>query len=197
MPLIKKSLAFALAAGALAVAAPAAQAACPVDGAAPVLAGFGDASSYLPVAGGDFESGATGWTLVNGARIVDGDATPLVGAADDARSLELPPGGAAISPPVCVTSDYPFARMLGVTTDGAWRKAKSLDVTVLYGPLAIPAKKPQQLHEQDEWSLTPELAIDRKLLPKDGNASTVVRFAIAANEDSWRIDDLHVDPRMW
>src|SRR4051794_10981916 len=61
---------------------------------------WGDPSSYKPV--DDFESGADGWTLSGGAKVVAGDATPKIGAAGERYSLSLPSGSTAVSPPVCV-----------------------------------------------------------------------------------------------
>src|SRR3954454_10042794 len=51
---------------------------------------WSDPSDYKLV--DDFESGADGWTLSGGAKLVAGDATPKIGAAGEGYSLSLPAG---------------------------------------------------------------------------------------------------------
>src|SRR5271165_7594363 len=63
---------------------------------------WGDSNYYSLVAGGDFESASSAWTLSGGAKRVAGsepyDATGRLGGF----SLALPPGAAAQSPFTCV-----------------------------------------------------------------------------------------------
>jgi hypothetical protein len=68
-----------------------------------------DPNWYAPVPGQDEEGfDAEGWTLSGGAGVVS--TTNAKGQQIDA--LNLPSGSKAISPTVCVTRDYPRARML-------------------------------------------------------------------------------------
>ena len=57
------------------------------------FAPWGDLASYTPVPGGTFESGAPGWTLAGGARVVSGNESYRVTAPTDSHSLAIPTGG--------------------------------------------------------------------------------------------------------
>ena len=68
-----------------------------------------DAGLYTLVSGQNPDQfTGSGWSLYSGAAVQS--ATVLDGAASSV--LDLPAGGFAISPPVCVASDYPTARMI-------------------------------------------------------------------------------------
>lgn len=69
----------------------------------------GDTNWYAPVPGQD-ENGfnGEGWTLSGGASIVS--TTDATGRPNSA--LDLPSGSKAVSPTICVTRDFPRARML-------------------------------------------------------------------------------------
>ena len=74
------------------------------------FAAFGDTNDYKLVPGGSFESGAPGWTLSGGARVVSGSepygATGSVGNS----SLYLPAGASVQTPFTCVNASYPTLR---------------------------------------------------------------------------------------
>jgi hypothetical protein len=116
--------------GAVALAAPA-QAACPSDGLDTTFSAWGDTAFYRPVAGGDFESGAVGWTLAGGASIVtDHSKWNLNGT--NGHSLQLTPGSSVTTPLICVASDSPTARMFGYTPKTVSASGSTLQVDVLY-----------------------------------------------------------------
>src|SRR5271156_1210995 len=90
----------------LGVAPVAADAACPSsEEASTVFAEYNDTASYVLVQGGNFESGAPGWSLSK-AGVVAEEASPSGGA------LVIQPGGSAVSPGFCVSSEYPTFRFL-------------------------------------------------------------------------------------
>jgi hypothetical protein len=62
---------------------------------------------------GDFNG--TGWTLTGGAKIV----TRTLADGSTASVLDLPSGSKAVSPTICVTSDYPTARAMVRNVVGA------------------------------------------------------------------------------
>ena len=104
----------ALSAGTLlAIAAPAvANAACAGGPVSHPFARFGDNANYVPAPSGTFESGTSGWAL-SASEVVDGNETF---AESGSHSLAIEANGRAVSPPVCVGSEYPtfrfFARQL-------------------------------------------------------------------------------------
>jgi hypothetical protein len=74
---------------------------------------FGDVNNYALAPGGAFDD-PTGWQLAKGASIVqgiqpDGTTGPV---------LDLPGKSMATSPPMCITSEYPMARLWSRTVAG-------------------------------------------------------------------------------
>ncbi|MDQ8046139.1 MAG: hypothetical protein AAGC46_15235 [Solirubrobacteraceae bacterium] len=68
----------------------------------------GDPADYSLAPGGDFESGAAGWTLSSGAKVVAGNET--LGVASGSHALQLPLGASATSPAFCVDESNPNFR---------------------------------------------------------------------------------------
>src|SRR5687768_2931136 len=61
--------------------------------------------------GGGFENGAAGWSLSRGARVVSGNE-PFALSGPGSRSLYLPAGSSATSPPMCVGLLLPIVRFV-------------------------------------------------------------------------------------
>ncbi len=78
---------------------------------------FLDPLPYSLLPGGDFESGAQGWKLSGGARVVNGNESFYVTSARDSHSLLLPSGSSATSPPMCMGLLLPIVRYF--STGGA------------------------------------------------------------------------------
>ena len=74
---------------------------------------FGDLNSYTLAPNGAFDSIA-GWQLTKGAKLVS--TTQPDGSVGGA--LELAGGSQATSPPMCITQDYPMARLWSRQTSG-------------------------------------------------------------------------------
>src|SRR5271166_312027 len=79
----------------------AASAACPSSPASSVFAQFNDNASYVLVQGGNFESAAAGWSLTKAA-VAEETGSP----SGDRHALVIQPGGVAVSPAFCVSSEY-------------------------------------------------------------------------------------------
>lgn len=69
---------------------------------------FGDNSWYAQVPGQDTDFNGQGWTLTGGAGVV----STTDGKGQQVNVLDLPSGSKAVSPTVCVTKDFPTARMM-------------------------------------------------------------------------------------
>lgn len=65
------------------------------------FAPWGDTSAYFLMPGGGFESGAPGWSLAGGPKVVSGNESFFVNAKTDANHRAIPTGVQAISPTVC------------------------------------------------------------------------------------------------
>jgi hypothetical protein len=150
-------------------------------------------SSYYKVVD-DFETGSDGWTLAGGAKVVAGDASARVGAAGDSKSLLLPAGSVAVSPPVCVGLNEPTVRLFARKNSGLLSTMSvSVDVQTSLG---IWLTLPIGVDLGGSWHPTVPFAVIANLLPLLPPDQTAVRFRFAPLlGGSWQIDDVYVDPR--
>jgi hypothetical protein len=160
------------------------------------FAAYGDGSQYKRVAGGDFESGAAGWTLTGGAKVVAGNESAKVGGASDGSSLSLPFGSTATSPAACVGLGEPTLRLfakrnsgllttLSVSVELKTSLGLSLWVPVLPGDLG-----------GGTWHPTAAMPMVVNDLTLSSTDLTPVRFRFTPVLGSWQIDDVYVDPFM-
>jgi hypothetical protein len=156
---------------------------------------WGDGADYTPVPGGDFEVGSKGWTLSGGAKLVSGNETYKVGGSTDARSLQIPAGGVATSPAMCVGLTEPTIRwfqkqssLLGLT--GA------MTVSVLTETsLGLVVETPVGAGLLNtSWSPSLTGVILTNLLPLLPDNKTAVAFRFRAVTGTWTVDDVYVDP---
>ena len=199
----KLALAATAAIGALALSAPAAQAGPLVDSAASCdsqelshpFAPWLDPAAYVMVPGGDFESGAAGWTLTGGASVVNGNESHNVGGSGDSHSLSLPAGSSATSPAMCVGIEHPTLRGFLRNTGSS---LSSMQIEVLFEDLD------GNVHSADiathgagsSWNPSSPMLIGANLIDLLSNGDTAVAFRFSPQGwgGSWRIDDFYVDP---
>jgi hypothetical protein len=153
-----------------------------------------DDSTYKLVDAGAFEDGTDGWTLSGGAHVVDGNATQHVHGAGDTRSLLLPPGSSATSPPVCVGLNEPTLRYFARKNSGLLGTlAVSVQVQLELGvwvtlPIGVDAGGP--------WHPSLPYFVVANLLPLLPPDQTAVRFKFTPLlGGTFQIDDVYVDPR--
>ncbi len=153
---------------------------------------YGDASNYKLV--GDFEHGTDGWVLTGGAKVVSGDATAKIGGAGDAKSLVLPGGATATTPPVCVGLNEPTLRFFTrknsglLSTMSVW-----VDVQTSVG---VWVTLPLGVDLGGGWHPSLPMLVVANLLPLLPPDQTAVRFRFAPLlGGQWQIDDVYVDPR--
>ena len=153
-----------------------------------------DYSQYKLVEGGDFETGTDGWNLSGGARVVDGNATQHVGGTGDSRSLLLPAGSAATTPPVCVGLNEPTMRYFARKNSGLLSTmAVSVQVQLQLG---VWVTLPIGVDLGGAWHPSLPNLVIANLLPLLPPDQTAVRFKFAPLlGGSWQIDDVYVDPR--
>jgi hypothetical protein len=168
----------AVAALALGIAAPAASAACPERPATQVFAAYGDTLLYAPVPGGDFATGAAGWTLSGQASVAGG-------------ALRLAEGASAVSPAVCVEKGDRFARAFAKTLFSGARD-NSLKVDVLFAGGV--ERRAGAVAERDAWAPTERLRIAQSEVSREGTQIRL-RFSVRRGA-AWLVDNVHVDPRM-
>ena len=185
----------------LAAVAPTAQAACPSVSFTQVFAAWNDFGLYGPAPNGDLESGLTGWSVTGSARLVADQPKRLSTHSTQKQSLELPPGSSATSPRICVAHGYPYSRIFGRTVSNPRSSSASLHAEVIYentrgGLTTLSFGTASSL---SSWDPTRRLSLAQGLFDirpaSDGNTYVRYRFT-PLHDTTWRIDDLHVDPRL-
>lgn len=156
------------------------------------FARFGDWSQYTLAPGGSFE-GASGWSLSGNASVTSGNESYTVGGAGDARSLRLPMGSSAVSPPLCVGLQYPTMRFFAKRNSGLLTTlAVSARVQLsLGGTLDVPFGV---VASGGSWTPTPAYLFLGNLLPLLPGQYTPVQFVFTPVLGDWSIDDVYVDP---
>jgi hypothetical protein len=153
----------------------------------------GDRSNYVLVPGGSFEAGATGWTLGRGATVVSGNEPWKVNGAKDNRSLYIPSGSFATTPPMCFAPGDWHMRFFAASSSSRY---SSLQVRVrvksLLGVLSV--LDGGKIAANTAWQPSPRLAL--LLTNVTGLLSTdSVSFQFVPSDSaSWRIDDVYLDP---
>lgn len=148
--------------------------------------------NWYTLAPGQSPDGFTGggWTLANGAHI----STTQLQNGQPGSVLDLPSGAVAISPPMCVTSDYPTARSLVRNVAGA----DGVQFYVSYAGTRTweQPKDTGQLHgQQNDWTASNPLNVQ----PDHHTVGwQIVRFAFVAGgkTSDFQVYDFYVDPRM-
>jgi hypothetical protein len=195
-PLRRRLAVAALAVSAAVILPGAASAACPDRPMAREFARWLDPINYTLVPGGDFESGAAGWTLMGGARVVAGNEPFYLRAAGDARSLHLPAGSSATSPFVCVELLDPVARFVS-RNRGSLLGALTVDALIRtpLGTVVLPGGLDAVL---SGWHPSLPVLVGGNLISglnlRNGTAEVAFRFRPVGLFAAWQIDDVFVDP---
>jgi hypothetical protein len=150
-----------------------------------------DSNYYTLVEGSEFNSPGEGWELNNGASIVE--ATRPNASAGNV--LDLPAGSYAVSPPVCVTLQYPTARAYVEDVQGGG----GVTVGVYYaggkptGQVAgqLNAKKNAGWELSNPFNVKPQLGGN-----EEGTREVRFIFANTSKGSDFHISGLYVDPRM-
>jgi len=155
---------------------------------------WGDTSPYKLVPGGDFETGAKGWTFSGGAQIVSGSEPFGVTGSVGRYSLYLPAGASAQSPYTCVDAAYPsfrfFDRNRGLLSTTLVQLVYKLP---LLGPVDLPVGA--ALLNMTWGPSLPMLTLSAVPgLLGGGYAQVAVRFT--ALTGATQLDDVFIDPRM-
>ncbi|HEY1275132.1 MAG TPA: hypothetical protein VGF25_09480 [Thermoleophilaceae bacterium] len=182
---------------ALALAAPAAaEAACPANPVTNPFARFGDTADYSLLAGGDFESGAPGWTLSN-AYTIFGNESYKVGGSSDSRALRIRSDGTAVSPSFCVGIEHPGFRFFARQSGGTWAtmlvKLRWTDQGGNTRDTTVGALNGGDLRT---WGPTQSFALARALPLWQAGQSLDVRLVFDPEDwgGGWAIDDVYIDP---
>ena len=191
LPVPKTLLRVALAALPLLLAAPAqAGTLCSYTNLHPVFSPWLDVAQYTPFPGSAFESGASGWSWNGGANIVNGDSN--VALASGSHAVQIPGGGQAKSPWLCVSATTPSMRFFIRRTSGTG----ALRVQgYLNGPTGKISSIVMTMTADGTWRPSPVVlfppAFTTILTTGDYKAQF---FFIADPGSTFRIDDVQLDP---
>jgi hypothetical protein len=154
---------------------------------------LGDVNYYTLVEGSEFNSSEEGWALSGGAQIVETSRPD----GSTGGALDLPTGAEAVSPPVCVTLQYPTARMWvqnavgggAVTVTVAYAGTKTEEAPKNVGQLqGIPGSI---------WTPSKPFAVQPQIAGKTEEVREVRFHLIAGGKGSdFHLYGLYVDPRM-
>jgi hypothetical protein len=188
--LLLGSLLTTFAAASLGVAAtPAKAASCSYTQPTQLFATWQDYAGYVPFQGSAFENGASGWSWGNGAKIINGDSNPLLGSFGS-HSVEVPGGGTARSPWLCVNSTTPSMRFFirrvsgtgNLTIRGLVNSSGNqlVTITTVTGADA-------------SWQPSPVVTFPALLTASTTGVNAQFQFT-ADPGTSFRIDDIELDP---
>jgi hypothetical protein len=153
------------------------------------FARWGDTKNYVLVPGGSFESGAAGWKLSGGAKVVSGNEPFYVRSTADRYSLYLPAGSSVTSPPMCFGLGDWNARFFSA---GSGSVRVKIVVKSLLGVLSV--LDGGTASSGSTWKPSPQVGL---LLTNVTGLLAVesisLRF-VPANTAGLRIDDVYLDP---
>ena len=156
------------------------------------FAQWGDGAWYSLVGDGAFESGGAGWSLSGGAKVVDGNEPFYVHGAGEHRSLLLPRGSSATSPPVCIVLGRPKARLFAVAPGGSGSFRVEILNRSLLGILSI--IDGGVVNAGSRWAPSQPLSLLGSNLGSALWATNVQLRFQPLGDSSVVIDDVYVDP---
>jgi hypothetical protein len=150
-----------------------------------------DSNFYALAPGGAFDAlDGSGWDLQRGASIVS--TTQPDGSVGGV--LDLPSKSQATSPPVCITADYPTARLWVRNVAGS--EGVYFNIQYLRNGVWTSPKDNGQFHGAGKsvWTLSNPMNV----MPDKTTGWQQVRFTFLAggNTSRFQVNDFWIDPRM-
>lgn len=177
-------------------AAGSAQAACQATPTTKAFAKVGDLADYTLAPGGNFETGAPGWSL-GGASVVAGNEPLFLGSTADRRSLAVPATAKVVSPAFCVGVEHPTFRLTARRTSGSWGSlAVKLRWTEAGGRVNETTVASLDGSAFTSWRPTPTITLAPTLPLWNAGQSLRVQVVLDPEDfgGAWQVDDLYIDP---
>lgn len=169
--------------------------ACDYSGAEQVFKPWGDSHSYVLAPDGGFEAGGAGWSLAGGASAVAGNESFFLNDGGDSRSLSLPAGSSAVSPPICMSLDTPIFRLMARNTGSP---SAGLRVEATYKLLGlVRTKTVSTVAAGASWAPTQQMSTVLTLSTVVGTlipSAIQIRITPVGSGGNWQVDDLYIDP---
>lgn len=169
--------------------------ACSYSGAERVFSPWGDQRYYVLAPDGGFEAGGSSWQLNRGAAVVDGNESHFLNDAGDSRSLSLPAGSSAVSPPVCMAIDTPSFRLVARNSGDPSSRLRVEAVYKLLG--LIRTRTAGTLRADPSWAPTQSVSTVLTLSTIVGTlvpSAIEIRFTPLDSIGRWQVDDVYIDP---
>jgi hypothetical protein len=143
----------------------------------------GDSNWYTLAPGQSADSfNATGWTLTGGAKLV----TTTLADGTIGTVLDLPAGSTAVSPPMCVDSEFPTARMNVLQTGNG----PGMHVYVAYTADAGAGQSSGVVNGASTWSASRAIQLHAGNLAGWQNA----QYTFEGDKGGIELYDFYVDP---
>ena len=160
----------------------------------------GDDLDYVLAPSGSFEGDADGWQFEGGASVQPSNDGFDLQTGVDQQVLNLPAGGSATSPVMCVDLNMPTFRFAARRFDA---QGKKLRVELVYPDVSGKFRKVEDLKfdPADGWTLTDHLDLEPERGGKlPGGRRVALRFSVdeganASSATGYEVDDVFVDPR--
>jgi hypothetical protein len=169
--------------------------ACSYSGAKQAFSQWGDRSNYVLAPDGGFEAGGAGWSLNGGAKVVAGNESYYLNSSGDSKSLSLPAGSSAASPPVCMSLDTPSFRLMALNTGDP---SSRLRIEAVYNLLGlVRTKVVSNLSAGSTWGPTQSVSTVLGLSTIVGTlipSAIQIRITPLDTKGNWQVDDLYIDP---
>lgn len=154
------------------------------------FAPWGDYRNYSFAANGGLEAGSTGWSLSGGATVVSGNESYFVHSRYDSRSLYLPQGSSATTPPMCMGTFSTYVRFFAKNNN-----AGALRVQVQYRSLlgtVLGILDAGTVTGPSSWAPSQAFLNLQSLNCLVG--ATALQLKLTAVSGSFNVDDFYVDP---
>lgn len=155
------------------------------------FAPWGDKNQYFPVRNGDFESGSTGWTVINRVLAMwDNEPWRVLGWFDHV-SARLEPGSTLTTATFCVAADEDSVRMF-VRRPGVYGAKLIVTVTVSDG---VNSADHAYAIDGQSFGWTPSARMNLpNVRQANGEQYVTISFRTTGTRASWSVDDVMVDP---
>jgi hypothetical protein len=192
---VRKLIAIATAALAISAVWAGAAQACNYTGAEQVFSRWGDQHSYVLAPDGGFEAGGLGWYLGGGAKIAGENESFDLNDPADSKSLSLPAGSTAVSPPICMSLDTPGFRLVARNSGNP---SSGLKVEATYALLGlVRTKTVSTVYGSSNWAPSQQMSTVLSLSTIVGTlipSAIQIRITPVGSGGNWQVDDLYIDP---
>jgi hypothetical protein len=177
-----------------------ASAGCPEAPLSQPFIGFGDKAYYTLAPGGSFETGGTGWVAQGGLlglsqrSVTVGEGNESYNLVPGAHNLLVGANSSAVSPWVCISSEYPTWRFFARQPGGA--SSSPLNVSLRWvNVLGVGVETSAgSLSSYGRWAPSPLMKLGNSVPLWMPGSTLMVQLVFHAGASGWSVDDVFLDP---